>query len=136
MIYQNYPNPNKPKKALQLPHIARVDYTVAKRLSEQRNITIAEWWRRNGAVERLYKKCAHFTVGNMHFPVNQEARTLYGLCTIKSVFKDYTEVPLAEEWPKDDQPYLITVSSSEQQGLILCTEDWLDPKPVEVMHVC
>ncbi len=90
-------------------------------------ITEAEFDRRDEIVKGLYAECAYY-VGKTYFPHSEAKKKEYGACTVRELYRNYYEFPLNEEWPKDDHPFLVTIQSEKMEGLILCTETWLNPK--------
>lgn len=93
------------------------------------HISEPEFQRRNTIVKDLYSKCMVKT-GNYYFPTTETKKQQYGKCLVKDIFADYYEFPLNETWPKDDHPYIVTVEAEKIEGLVLCTGDWLNSKPI------
>lgn len=109
-------------------------YITAWQRAQQLKITEDEFHRRNAIVKGLYAKCQYRT-GFAYMPESDEKAKEYGVCTVKGIFRSYFEFPLAEPWPDDDHPLIVSFTSEAIDGLVLCVEDWLSPVPVNTTCV-
>jgi hypothetical protein len=91
-------------------------------LAEKRKVSGEEIVRRDNIVRQLWIACKT-NVGEYVVPRLVGDREKYGArLLVKGVFRSYHDFPLAEEWPKDNVPYIITLATDD--GAILCTSDF------------
>lgn len=130
MIVQSFPTKTPVKQHNVVTYPDNSVYANAGK----RKITVDEWHRRNKIVKELFAEC-DVKQGLSYLPKAQSAIHQYGVCKVEKLFRNYWDFPIHEEWPKDDHPYIITVSperGTKNGGLILCTNKWLDPKPITI----
>lgn len=96
-------------------------------LADKRKVTGEEIVRRDDIVRNLWIKCK-FNESEVVMPKTVGDRDKYGArLTIKGIYRSYHDFPLHDEWPKDDVPYIITLSTDD--GAILCTSDFIAKAP-------
>jgi hypothetical protein len=96
-----------------------------------KNITPAEWARRDGIIKAASNKCT-FTKDSFVYPQLYSEYEKYGGCRvvgITSSYRDWNE----KEWPIDDEPYIVVAMSIKPgHGTILAQWNYfgyLKPEP-------
>lgn len=96
-------------------------------LADRRKVSGEEIVRRDNIVRDLWIKCKVIP-GDIVMPRLAGDRDKYGhRLTVKGVFRTYHDFPLADEWPEDNVPYIITLQTDD--GAILCTSDFIVKAP-------
>jgi hypothetical protein len=126
MIHKSFP-PIKAVVATLLPQTK--ESKEVKKLSAKFNITPAEFLRRDTIVRTMYEKNP-WKAGEVLIPKNDQDLKTYGKCTVRSVYKNYSEFSPHDEWPVGDVPYIISVSTEKACGGLICTGAWLKREEV------
>jgi hypothetical protein len=145
VIYQSYPTKRQgfvshilhPQQVPRTQHTPLLPVSVDNRpnaadnkRADQFKITPAEFVRRDKIVRQLWLDSMMFKVGDVVRPKNEEDYQIYGNITIRGVFKTYHDFPTAEamQWPKDDRPYIFTVSPAKgDANILLVTAQFMKP---------
>lgn len=123
------PPPPAPTPSHQPISTFGIDHMKAAQKATLRKISIQEWWRRNAQIRKLWRE-SNLYKNQHYYPLDELNKEKYGLCKVEELYENYLQVPLTEEWPDDDEPYIVTISSEKIEGLILCTPDWLNKTKV------
>ena len=125
MIEQSFPS-KRPKKlpvvaALNAPWYSPMDYQQA----HIRKIDVAEFVRRDNAVRAMFRECS-WRPGDTGFPINKKDYEKYGPFLVTGVMTTYRDTAYDHEWPKSDNPMIVTIKSLKDASQILfCTPLWL-----------
>jgi hypothetical protein len=127
MIEQTYPS-KRPVKAVTYhsnqPWYAPMDYQQA----QARKITPAEFLRRDSIVREMFRTCA-WRNGDTGFPSNKKDYEKYGVFIVIGVLSTYRDTSYDHEWPKSDNPMIVTIKSlKDPTQIMFCTPAWLEKK--------
>ena len=86
----------------------------------------AEVMRRDKLIKELAKKCGFF-IGQIVVPASDQDDPLYGDCTVMGIAKTYTEYGKDVEWPKNDNPMILTLNT-EHGEVIFATTNFVKAK--------
>ena len=102
-----------------------------------RKISPSEYIRREDIVKELYNS-APYKTGDTAYPNKPKDFKLYGACRIMGICSAYMHMDKDEEWPKTDNPLLVTFSPlSDPQKVMFCTVNYLtDKMPVVAEETC
>ena len=90
-----------------------------------RKITPAEYIRRDNIVKELATACPLQT-GDTAYPHDKKGYHLYGACIVVGICRSYKDFSLDEEWPKNDNPFIVSFSSlNNRKDIFLCTSNYL-----------
>ncbi len=128
MITQTFPS-TRPKPQPPVVYSTGNGYHKAQEISLSRNISLAEFWKRDNIVKAQMSGCL-LQEGKKYMPNKKEDQEKYGNVIVKQVFRSYFDFPISEPWPSDNTPYTITVQPEKMVGAILCTPDWLSATPL------
>jgi hypothetical protein len=120
--------------------------TQNSRPSHNKNLLLyEEWKRRNNIIEALHKEC-QFKEGDVCRPVDDKRYTKDGLYKVMSIDKNFHEYKGTEEdenavdWPKGDNPLIVTAWQIDADKVVNCTTNFLmkfEPADEEVItHEC
>lgn len=86
--------------------------------------------RRDKIVRQLWLDAMMYKAGDVVRPDMDTDYKIYGNITIRGVFKTYHDFPTQEamDWPKDDIPYIFTVSPEKGEAdILLVTAKFMKP---------
>jgi hypothetical protein len=86
-------------------------------------ITPEEVVRRDLIVRQAAMQC-QWKAGEVLQAKAAESRKKYGRLTVRGYIRSYLDVHKTDKWPEDDIPLIVTCSS-ELEGEIVCTADFL-----------
>jgi hypothetical protein len=87
------------------------------------SITPQEVVRRDLIVRQAAMQC-QWKAGEVLLAKNEEDRKKYGRLTVRGYMRSYLDFKKNDSWPSDDVPLIVTCSS-ELEGEIVCTADFL-----------
>jgi hypothetical protein len=132
MITKKYLNPkNKDKyKPIHYPvttttpkyHSHAKGY-IAER-AKSLGITAAEWERRDKVVSDMAQSCP-YKVGDTFYPMAEDWYKSHGKCIVEGKVISYLEIDKTDEWPKDDEPFIIAARSFEKGTKFICQPRFL-----------
>lgn len=120
----------RPKKSYFPTHypVQQGNYFTATEHAEARlrEITVAEYRRRDKLILDAANAC-RLETGDKAYPIDAKKYEKYGMCTIIYVVRTYKDMGKAEEWPKNDNPFIIGFRPATMPNdTILCTNGFLD----------
>lgn len=124
MIEQFFPS-KRPKKitvtVLNPPWYSPMDHQQA----HSRKIDVAEFIRRDNIIREMWRIC-QWRNGDTGFPINKKDYEKYGVFIVTGVMSTYRDTAYGHEWPKSDNPMIVTIKSLKAPSQILfCTPEWL-----------
>lgn len=128
MIEQTYPSKRvpllPPPYVHNTPWFSPMDYQQAM----SRKITPAEFVRRDNIVRAMFRDCK-WRPGDTGFPINKKDYEKYGVFVVIGVMTTYRDTSYEHEWPKSDNPMIVTIKSLKDQTQVLfCTPEWVVKK--------
>lgn len=123
MISQYYPHPDN----VQEESVYNPSAIIAIK-AKGHDINVNEWYRRDAIIRELYKNCP-YAIGDVCIPVDPKGIVKYGEVKVQEIMKSYMEVQKGDEWPKNDNPFVVTAVplNKETHGtsIFLCTTNYL-----------
>lgn len=74
--------------------------------------------------DKLIKKLAldsNLSVGQVVLPIHADDETKYGECVLIGIAKTYTEYGKDMDWPKNDNPMILTLTTSTGETIFATT---------------
>ncbi|MDE3022289.1 MAG: hypothetical protein KGI54_10550 [Pseudomonadota bacterium] len=104
--------------------------------SNKRKITLEEYRRRDTIVRKYASECK-LKVGDTCYPVELSDYVEHGAMLITSIVQHYKDFGFSEEWPDNDNPFLISLKSLTNKGAVMfCTTNWVVAKNPHLMVEC
>lgn len=127
MIEQTYPSkrvPLLPVRITEGPWFSPMDYQQA----QSRKITPSEFVRRDNIVRAMFRDC-QWRPGDTGFPINKKDYEKSGVFVVIGVMTTYRDTSYDHDWPKNDNPMIVTIKSLKDAATIFfCTPEWIVKK--------
>lgn len=126
MLEEIYPSPTKPK-----PYVVNYGQSSMsiypsdkdKELAAKLKITTGEVLRRNEILARKWRESRLYTNCSVR-PKNEKEFEKYGILKVSHFCQNIHDYK--EEWPKDDDPYVLTIWSAKAEKTMVCTLDYVE----------
>ncbi|CAB4240664.1 hypothetical protein UFOVP39_40 [uncultured Caudovirales phage] len=93
-----------------------------------RDMSVVEYVRRDNMIKRLATECP-FQAGDTAYPDQKKGYETYGAVIIVGICRTYKDFSNDSEWPKSDNPMIITFAPIKNRNEhVFCTTNYLVKK--------
>jgi len=136
MIVQSFNSKRAPKYTYIPATNTKPWYTAQEYAAARaRNISPEEYVRRDKVVKELATACP-FQTGDTAYPHDKKGYEEYGVCVVIGICRSYKDFNVDEEWPKNDNPYILSFAPmNDRKNIVMCTSNYLTKRNTH-LEVC
>jgi hypothetical protein len=126
MLIECYPSKkhySSPPMVIGTPHQFPADWKFQD-YAKKHSIDVKEVRRRNDIIHHKFMECKVMK-GQVVYPKDKSEINKYGSLTIRGVCRNIFDFG-ATDWPKDDNPMIVSARPEKQSYEIICTVDYFN----------
>ena len=100
-----------------------------------RKITPMEYVRRDKIITKMYLS-VDWRIGDTCFPVDVKDYEKYGGFMVTGLLSSYKDLAFDHEWPKNDQPMILTLKAMKSKTVMFCTPGWIQKQNTHLKVEC